>query len=167
LAKVIKIDKNKILISGVDMVNGTPILDIKPYHHLESLDLNKIKYPNWIKDVTQEEKKATVSFKDSAYEDLKIILEKQKLAFYDNFDEIIILVKELLEIDPHSKYTKKKQQTLLYAFNIDKLNIIYEYNAVKKEVIVHNIEFNEEYKKLRNKDWLEGYSDKFGSNNNN
>ena len=50
LVKLEKIEKNKLLISGVDMVEGTPIIDIKPYHHLESLNINTIKYPNWIKD---------------------------------------------------------------------------------------------------------------------
>jgi hypothetical protein len=160
LAKLLNIEKNQLLISGVDMVNDTPILDIKPYHHLESLDLKSIKYPEWIKNQTLEEKKATVLFKETAYDDLKSILLNQKLLFYDNFDELVSLIKDLLEIDPHSKYTKRKQQTLLYAFHIDKLNIIYEYNATAKEVVIHNIEYNEEYKKLRNKDWLESYSEK-------
>lgn len=50
LVKLEKIDKNTLIISGVDMVEGTPILDIKPYHHLESLDIQSIKYPDWIKD---------------------------------------------------------------------------------------------------------------------
>lgn len=50
LVKLEKIEKNELLISGVDMVNGTPIIDIKPYHHLESLNVNSIKYPDWIKD---------------------------------------------------------------------------------------------------------------------
>jgi hypothetical protein len=146
------------------MVNGTPILDIKPYHHLESLDMGKIKYPEWIKNAQNlDEKKAAVTFKEIALDELKSILAHQKLLFYEDFEELVTLIKELLEIDPHSKYTKKKQQTLLYAFHIDKLNIIYEYNAVGKEVIIHSIEFNEEYKKLRNKDWLENYSEKINN----
>jgi tRNA (Thr-GGU) A37 N-methylase len=155
LAKIEKIDKNEILISSVDMISGTPVLDIKPYHHLESLDIEKIKYPNWIKNQTNEEKKANVIFHDKALENLHLILQNNKLIFYDNYDDIITLIKGVLEIDPHSKYTQKKKETMLYAFYIDKLNIIYEYNAAKKEVVIHNIEYSEEYKKLRNKSWLE------------
>ncbi len=77
--------------------------------------------------------------------------------FYDDFDTIISLIRGVLECDPHSKYTMKKKETLLYAFYIDKLNIVYQYNASEKTVVVESIEFSEEYKKLRNKSWLENY----------
>ncbi len=51
LAKLEKIDKNELYFSGVDMVSGTPILDIKPYHHLESIPMTpSVKYPEWIKN---------------------------------------------------------------------------------------------------------------------
>jgi hypothetical protein len=70
---------------------------------------------------------------------------------------IIELIKGVLEIDPHSRYTMKKKETLVYAFYIDKLNVIYRYNGIEKKVLVENIEFSEEYKKLRNKSWLENY----------
>jgi hypothetical protein len=46
---------------------------------------------------------------------------------------------------------------MLYAFYIDKLNVIYEYDANEKLVTIHSIEYSEEYKKLRNKSWLENY----------
>ena len=42
------------------MVSGTPIIDIKPYHHLESVDMTNAKYPDWIKDKDSEEKRVTV-----------------------------------------------------------------------------------------------------------
>ncbi len=157
LAKIEKIEKNEILISSVDMISGTPVIDIKPYHHLESLDINSIKYPEWIKSQASEEKRATVIFSESSVEDLKSILQKHKLNFYDKFDDIYQLIKAVLEIDPHSKYTQSKKDTTYYAFYIDKLNVVYEYNPVEKEVNIQSIHFSEEYKKLRNKDWLDNY----------
>jgi tRNA-Thr(GGU) m(6)t(6)A37 methyltransferase TsaA len=158
LVKLEKIEKNEIIISSVDMITGTPILDIKPYHHLESLDLNQIKYPEWIKTQASEEKKAKVSFSEKALEELKEILNSKKLIFYEDYDEIIELIKCLLEIDPHSKYTRKKKETFIYAFYVDKLNIIYQYDADKQEVEIQSIEYSDEYKKLRDKAWLESYS---------
>ncbi len=165
LAKILKIEKNEILVSGVDMINDTPILDIKPYHHLESLDMSKIKYPSWIRDQTSEDSlKNKVVFSDIALNSLKTILESNKLTFYDNYYELVTLIHGLLEIDPHSRYTKKKKLKMLYAFYIDKLNVIYEYNAASKEIVIQNIEYIEEYKKLRNKEWLEGYMEKLNIN---
>jgi tRNA (adenine37-N6)-methyltransferase len=159
LAKFEKIEKNEIFISSVDMISGTPVLDVKPYHHLESIDMSHAKYPDWIKQAqVNEEKKANVIFTETFNTTLKNILQNHKLTFYDNFEDIVNLIKGVLEIDPHSKYTQKKKDNLLYAFYIDKLNVIYEYNAMEKEVIIQNVEFSEEYKKLRNKAWLESYN---------
>ncbi|WP_045520140.1 TrmO family methyltransferase domain-containing protein, partial [Clostridium sporogenes] len=31
IVKLIEINNNKIIIEGVDMLDGTPVLDIKPY----------------------------------------------------------------------------------------------------------------------------------------
>ncbi len=157
LAKIEKIEKNEILISSVDMISGTPVLDIKPYHHLESLDINTIKYPNWIKDQASLEKKATVVFSEKSLNNLQMIMQNNKLLFYDDYEELITLIRGILEIDPHSKYTQTKKEVIMYAFYIDKLNVIYEYDAVNKEVHIQNIEYSEEYKKLRNKSWLENY----------
>lgn len=157
LAKIIKIEKNEIVISLVDMISGTPVLDIKPYHHLESVDIQHIKYPSWIKSEAEDKKKANVSFSEKSLNSLRNIMQNNKLLFYDNYDDLVTLIKGILEIDPHSKYTKKKKEVMLYAFYIDKLNVIYEYDANNKEVMIQNIEYSEEYKKLRNKSWLENY----------
>jgi len=37
IAKVDKVDKRTIYMSGIDLVHGTPIMDIKPYHYLDAL----------------------------------------------------------------------------------------------------------------------------------
>jgi tRNA (Thr-GGU) A37 N-methylase len=60
LAKLERIEKNEIIVSSVDMISGTPIIDIKPYHHLESIDMSMAKYPNWIKEQASDDKKAIV-----------------------------------------------------------------------------------------------------------
>ena len=44
------------------MISGTPILDIKPYHHLESIDMTEVKYPEWIRNQASEEQKAIVIY---------------------------------------------------------------------------------------------------------
>ena len=80
LAKLDRIEKNEIFVSSVDMISGTPILDIKPYHHLESIDINTMKYPEWIKNQASDEKKATV-----------IKIERRISCFY-NLSSIILLL---------------------------------------------------------------------------
>ena len=160
LCKFNKIEGREIFISCVDMITGTPILDIKPYHHLESVDVfaPNMKYAQWIYNSCQEEK-CKVEIKDKAIKNIDNILndKEKKLMFYDKKDDIIKLITGVLEIDPHSKYTHKKEGDLLYGFHVDKLNVIYQYNAQTKKVVVEEVQYSEEYIKLRNKKWTEDY----------
>ena len=38
LAKLDKINNRTIFVSGADLIHGTPIIDIKPYHYLDNLN---------------------------------------------------------------------------------------------------------------------------------
>jgi tRNA-Thr(GGU) m(6)t(6)A37 methyltransferase TsaA len=160
LCKFNKIEGREIFISCVDMITGTPILDIKPYHHLESVDVfaNGNKYANWIYNSCQS-KKCEVIIKDEAVNNIEKILEDKdkKLIFYDKKEDLLELIKGVLEIDPHSKYTHKQEGNLLYGFHVDKLNVIYRYNAQTNKVIVEEVQYSEKYIKLRNKNWTEEY----------
>ena len=161
LCKFNKIEGREIFISCVDMITGTPILHIKPYHHLESVDVfaNGNKYANWIYNSCQS-KKCEVIIKDEAVNNIEKILEDKdkKLIFYDKKEDLLELIKGVLEIDPHSKYTHKQEGNLLYGFHVDKLNVIYRYNAQTNKVIVEEVQYSEKYIKLRNKNWTEEYN---------
>ena len=117
-----------------------------------------IKYAQWIYNSCQAEK-CKVEIKEKAIKDIETILndKDKKLMFYDNKDDLIMLIIGVLEIDPHSKYTHKQEGNLLYGFHVDKLNVIYQYNAQIQKVIVEEVQYSEEYIKLRNKNWTEEY----------
>ena len=161
LCKFDKIEGKEIFISCVDMITGTPILDIKPYHHLESVDVfgPDIKYAKWIYNSCQAEK-CKVEIKEKAIKNIEDILndKNKKLMFYDKKDDLIKLINGVLEIDPHSKHTHRQEGNLLYGFHVDKLNVIYQYNAQTQQVIVEEVQYSEEYIKLRNKKWTEDYN---------
>ena len=70
------------------------------------------------------------------------------------------LIKGILEADPHSKFTKKKKDgVILFAFYVDLLEVIYDFDVNKNEVNIIKIKFTEESKKhnkkLRTKEWLD------------
>lgn len=161
LCKFNKIVGREIFISCVDMITGTPILDIKPYHHLESVDVfaPNIKYAQWIYNSCQAEK-CKVEIKDKAIKNIDDILndKDKKLIFYDKKEDLVKLITGVLEIDPHSKHTHKQEGNLLYGFHVDKLNVIYQYNAQTQKVVVEEVQYSEEYIKLRNKKWTEDYN---------
>lgn len=50
IAKLDKVDlaTRTVHLSGIDLINGTPVLDIKPYHYVDSLDASVLKIPAWL-----------------------------------------------------------------------------------------------------------------------
>ncbi len=50
IVKLIKAEKNKLTVEGLDAVDGTPVIDIKPVFK-EFLPEEKIKQPDWVSDL--------------------------------------------------------------------------------------------------------------------
>ena len=48
IAKLDKVGEKTIWISGIDLIHGTPVIDIKPYHYLDSLPQDQLKFPGWL-----------------------------------------------------------------------------------------------------------------------
>jgi tRNA (adenine37-N6)-methyltransferase len=65
IAKLEKIEDRTITISGIDLIHGTPVLDIKPYHYLDSLDKEELKFPKWLED-SKERGRLTVNFSENS-----------------------------------------------------------------------------------------------------
>jgi len=51
VVKLLKVEKNILYIENVDILNGTPLLDIKPY--IQDFDLHKIEKSGWIENKTE------------------------------------------------------------------------------------------------------------------
>ena len=45
IAKLDKVDDRTIHMSGMDLIHDTPVLDIKPYHYLDSLHKDQLLFP--------------------------------------------------------------------------------------------------------------------------
>ena len=53
IVKLLKINKNEIFTSGLDVFDGTPLLDIKPY--VKDLDSKEDANYGWIEDMKDKE----------------------------------------------------------------------------------------------------------------
>jgi tRNA-Thr(GGU) m(6)t(6)A37 methyltransferase TsaA len=47
IVRLIKREGRLLRVSGLDLFNETPILDVKPYTHDRSIELSKLHFPNW------------------------------------------------------------------------------------------------------------------------
>lgn len=163
LAKLDKIDGRTICISGSDLIHGTPVIDIKPYHYLDSLDEDILKqsstFPDWLLE-SKERGRLKVDYSENSKAELEEIIKQGKLDFYDNFDEISQVIQEVFELNPHSVHTLNKHKEGIYAVALDNLHIVYTMNqdliVIVKVLYVNNSEPQE---KLRTKEWLEKMND--------
>lgn len=91
----------KLTVSGADMVNGTPIYDIKPYISF-----------------TDSHPDATLGFAET-YKDYKLDV---KIGEYKNIkSETLLNIKEILSLDPRPSYQNDKERTYgvkLYGYNV-------------------------------------------------
>ncbi|WJX96691.1 hypothetical protein P8452_77860 [Trifolium repens] len=121
VAKIEAVQGNMILLSGVDLVDGTPVLDVKPYvPYCDSIQEAAV--PNWLMEDNLLSV-ASVSFSEdftSSLENCWIIAEKKSL--YASPGEFQSLVMQVLSWDirslsqrnrPHDVLRKKERDKLL------------------------------------------------------
>ena len=123
LCKLDRIEKtgNKAIlhISGIDLVDGTPIFDIKPYvSFYDSVGGDDVKLPPWVPDGLNTQR--NVTFTDEATSELKHLLDQDSdaLKFYGKkngdgegqptFDVVSECIRQVLSVDVRSSFQTKK-----------------------------------------------------------
>lgn len=114
VAKLDKVEGRTIEISGIDLIHGTPVLDIKPYHYLDSLDKEELVFPNWLIE-SKERGRLKVFFTKDAEDELRTIVDQGKLDFYKGYEEVKELVEQVFELNPHSIHTLNKHVSYMYS----------------------------------------------------
>lgn len=80
LAKILRVHENTVYLSGTDLADGTPIVDIKPYHYLDSRDV-----PSTLSPAAAPKPVIFCDFPDTC-----------KLEHFDTYEEIKPLIEEIL-----------------------------------------------------------------------
>ncbi len=138
-AKVDKIENDTVFLSGVDLIDGTPIVDIKPYVPYSDCIPDAI-CPEWIHG-NELIPRENISFSERATEELAKYAPHCK--YYSSVDEVKEAIVEVLMTDPRPIYMKQKQTEKLYGFRIDRLNVRCR-NVTVSEIEVVQIELWEE-----------------------
>lgn len=124
IVKIEKVVEDTVYFSGVDLVDGTPVLDIKPY--VPQYDsVTEATVPEWI--VAPPVVPLSVEFTEEAVEELRGFLEKGILEYYSDLEETKVAITEVLTLDPRSIYWRKKydgDKKSTYGFCLDVLNIL-------------------------------------------
>ncbi|XP_047182625.1 tRNA (adenine(37)-N6)-methyltransferase-like [Vigna umbellata] len=142
VAKVEAVQGNMVLLSGVDLVDGTPVLDLKPY--LPYCDsIREATVPNWLTDDNLLSV-ASISFSEdftSALENCWIVAEKKSL--YASPGEFQSLIKQVLSWDIRSLSQRNRpHDALLKNENDELLGNASDVDDHENETLVHEREQN-------------------------
>jgi tRNA (adenine37-N6)-methyltransferase len=118
--KLEAIEGSRLLVSGVDLMDGTPLLDIKPY----------VPYSDCIPQATQgfargaPEARLQVSFSSAA---------ERQLLQHEHGEELRRLIVELLQVDPRPAYRAQGQGD--YAFRLHDFDLRWRVAADGRVVV--------------------------------
>lgn len=114
-----RIEGGTLYLSGVDLLDGTPILDIKPY--LPSSDSIPDARAGWTQ--TKPERFVEVRFTEDARADIRRLTG-------DLADRFEATIREILELDPRPNFYKgtpdrPNPYTDVYGFRLEDFNVVY------------------------------------------
>ena len=105
----VELDKRMVHVSGVDLVDGTPVVDIKPYHPADCVP--NATAPQWVSDGTGEGGGGLeVRVQPHVEDDMRRWASAGKLALFDDGDEALAAVVECISGDPRTLNAKRKHQ---------------------------------------------------------
>lgn len=115
LAKVESVDGDRLIVSGIDLIDGTPIFDLKPY--LAQADRPDQYSCGWADNTDFPDLKCTIS--PEAEEAIQFLCKKGRIEDPQRFREVL---KESLRLDPRPPAYKSKPDfrfaTLICDFNV-------------------------------------------------
>jgi len=115
-----------LLLSNIDLVDGTPILDIKPYlPYADSLPNAEAGFAQ-----TEPEENLTVNFSQQA--------TTQLIQLASQYPTLQLFIIEVLQQDPRPAYKKLKDDNKVYAMHLLDFNI--KWQCQEKTILVLSLE---------------------------
>jgi tRNA-Thr(GGU) m(6)t(6)A37 methyltransferase TsaA len=118
-------DGHTLLCSGVDLIDGTPILDIKPYHPCDSLAPGLLHVPGRLHDLPRTPLAVTVS--EAAQAQIAALFPggKSKLELYETKAELLEAITEAVGLDPRTIHSHNKWKNGVFGFPLDRIDVCF------------------------------------------
>lgn len=131
LCKLESVAGHVLEFSGVDLVDGTPILDIKPFipSYDTPTDADTVRYPLWSAPEAHELLQVHLSAAASA--DMRLLEESsERPRLAGSWEQAVQGLSQVLAADPRSVYRRNKCADDLYPVHYDRLNAWYVFARV-------------------------------------
>ncbi|EGD74781.1 hypothetical protein PTSG_12526 [Salpingoeca rosetta] len=125
LVELAKVQGDTLFFNGIDLVDGTPILDVKPYIPFYDAPPSPPTIAPWVHDARLRE--LPVVFTDRAQADIAALVDAGQLQFFSSADTFKQAVLAILRADPRSSYRREKCREQTYAFTLDATDIIVKF----------------------------------------
>jgi tRNA (Thr-GGU) A37 N-methylase len=118
-----RIENRTLYLSGVDLIEGTPVLDVKPYHPADVIPSDVLVAPTWVTSPSS----LSVSFSDAAEQQLSEIVSHRPLVHYkaDDLAAIRQAIADVLSLDPRSVHSRSAHSDGIYNLAFDRLNVVF------------------------------------------
>ena len=134
LVEVDRVEHDVLHLRGADLIDGTPVLDVKPFlPHIDkplrvtNNDETEVQasMPSWLARSLHDERALHVSYTGRAYEMLEAVFagDRPKESHCKTLPDFRSLVSEILAGDPRSIYRKDKCSDRLYFLELDSLHV--------------------------------------------
>ena len=147
VARIESIVKNVVHLSAVDLVDGTPILDIKPYcpfydclttppaMAVPQQQHNSVLTPKWIEEAPKPRIPLEhIEFDLEAEQCLRSLVPT--LHFFHSYEDVKQAIVEVIQTDPRPTYVKKTKKERLYGFRLDNINVRCQFDQDDKVKVV-------------------------------
>ena len=149
--------RRTLTFTGVDIIDGTPILDIKPYHPSDAPPADGLVMPAW---VAAGDAALTVNVAPVVMEELEVSVERMR--GWESAEEVVRLIVEMVSGDPRPVYLRGKAEgrEAVYGMRLDALNVLYWVDDVAQHATVCGVEWvgyaeaDGEDEDARTKRWL-------------
>lgn len=135
LVRLAAVEESTLIFTGVDLVDGTPILDVKPYiptwdspENLEDVcakRLPEVYVPNWAQPdaIFEQGLKVTLTFR--ADKQLRAIAAQEHRGgkLLCSYEELLGAIGQCLAAEPRSRYRRDKCSDRLYFVDVDGIHI--------------------------------------------
>lgn len=151
VARIESIEGDTLFLSGIDLVNNTPVLDIKPYIHQYDAVPDTIT-ADWLSETDRgHANEGSSTSTDGQYRQLRVQMTEQAEAdlkqhagslrfFRNDWERAKRCIAEVLALDIRTLHMKKKHKEGTYGVSIDLMNVTFTVDSEQGVCTVERID---------------------------
>lgn len=182
LVKLDRIEGRTLYLSSLDLIQGTPVIDIKPYHPADSIPSTDFSIPQWMAEQNAVKPPFIVSWSQAALEELAALFsttaspstatsmsdaasstqssvksQQYYLEFLSSYSAAKDAIEECVSLDPRPIYIRERANVEeVYGYRLDRLNILYRIDDGKKLAHIEAVQYIDYERILAEKHQEEG-----------